>query len=317
MLWPSSRGRSHGSGRWSRRWPTRHRRAGRRARAPPAPARSTTARSAPTSAGAAHPDAVHRHVQGCGLEGGPGRADGGEDAAPVGVVAEDRALEEVVAGDGAGDLEGVVDARGADDLDRDVVGGALRVARCSCRARSRRRRSAPPSSSPGRRPTPGRAGGEERRPCRWSTCSRRSRCGRTRRASRRAGPRRGPPGRRRRPWSGRRASSRGPGRACPRPWPCRRRDQPVPACTGHLVHRVGRHDRDRRGLVALRRESAAAAASTPARSLSIGSSSPIRPVEQTSDVTRRARRGRRRRARRCGACRGSPACPCRRWRRRS
>ena len=61
------------------------------------------------------------------VEGRRRRADRGEHAPPVGVVAEDRALEEVVAGHGAGHLERVVlGCRGA-HLDGDVVVGALGV----------------------------------------------------------------------------------------------------------------------------------------------------------------------------------------------
>ena len=82
------------------------RRAGRRGRAPRAPVRSTRAPVLADPAGAADLDAVDRDVRAVGVEGGPGRADGGQDAAPVGVVAEDRALEEVVAGDRRGPPRG-------------------------------------------------------------------------------------------------------------------------------------------------------------------------------------------------------------------
>ena len=54
-------------------------------------------------------------------------ADRGEHPAPVGVLAVDRALEQVAAGDGPGDLDRVVLGRRADDLDRDVLGRALGV----------------------------------------------------------------------------------------------------------------------------------------------------------------------------------------------
>ena len=63
-----------------------------------------------------------------GVEGGRGGADRGEHPAPVGVVAEDRALEQVAAGDAAGDLDGVVLGRPRRrTVDRDVVVGALGV----------------------------------------------------------------------------------------------------------------------------------------------------------------------------------------------
>ena len=61
------------------------------------------------------------------IEGRRGRAHSGEHAAPVGVVAEDSALEEIVAGDGARHLEGVGFGCRRTDLDRDVVLGALGI----------------------------------------------------------------------------------------------------------------------------------------------------------------------------------------------
>ena len=79
------------------------------------------------AARAAHLHAVDRDVELVRVEGSPGRAHGGEHAAPVGVVAEDRALEQVVAGDRPGDLEGVGLGRRGPHLDGDVVVGALGV----------------------------------------------------------------------------------------------------------------------------------------------------------------------------------------------
>ena len=65
-----------------------------------------------------------------GVEGRRGGADRGEDPAPVGVPAEDGALEQVVAGDRAGDLDARRRSVAAwTHLDRDVVVGALGVAR--------------------------------------------------------------------------------------------------------------------------------------------------------------------------------------------
>ena len=61
------------------------------------------------------------------LERRPRRAHGGQHATPVGVVAEHRALDEVVARDGAGHLQCVRLGGGAADLDGDVVVGALGV----------------------------------------------------------------------------------------------------------------------------------------------------------------------------------------------
>src|SRR5882757_10306863 len=74
---------------------------------------------------AADGDAVDGDVQVVRVEGSARRTDGGEDASPVGVVAEQRALEQVVPGDGSSDLDCVVVVRGAADLDRDLLGGAL------------------------------------------------------------------------------------------------------------------------------------------------------------------------------------------------
>ena len=57
-----------------------------------------------------------------------GGADAGQHPAPVGVVAEDRGLEQVAAGDAAADLDGVVLGGGVERGDRDLVVGALGVA---------------------------------------------------------------------------------------------------------------------------------------------------------------------------------------------
>ena len=78
------------------------RRAGRRRRGPRAGVRSTRRAVLAHAAGAAHLDAVDGDVERGGSKAARGGADGGEDAAPVGVAAEDGALEQVVAGDRRG-----------------------------------------------------------------------------------------------------------------------------------------------------------------------------------------------------------------------
>ena len=166
------------SGRWSGWWP----------RARPADRstvmvtsrglRSTPARSSAGGAVPADPDAVDGHVQLVRLEDRAGGADRGQHAAPVRVLAVDRALEQVAPGDGP-----------ADGRPR-----RPRWPRRSPRSRwpcSRPRRPAA-SAGPGRRrprpaarrTPPGRAGRRRRRwpaaaRCRWSTCSRRCPAGRT------------------------------------------------------------------------------------------------------------------------------------------
>jgi hypothetical protein len=62
--------------------------------------------------GAAQTHAVEADVDGVRVEGCLGRADRGEHAPPVRVVAEDRRLEQVVAGDRAPHLDGVRFDRG-------------------------------------------------------------------------------------------------------------------------------------------------------------------------------------------------------------
>src|SRR5690606_27514987 len=66
-------------------------------------------------------------VDAVGVERGVGGADRGEDPPPVGVVAEQRGLDQVVAGHGPADRDRVVLAGGAGDLDRHPLGGALGV----------------------------------------------------------------------------------------------------------------------------------------------------------------------------------------------
>ena len=96
---PSSRGRRRGSGRWSRPSPGASPALRSTVTVTSRGFRSTVAGSAAGRRPPADPDAVHRDVEVGGVEGGPRRADAGEDAAPVGVVAEDRGLEQVAAGD--------------------------------------------------------------------------------------------------------------------------------------------------------------------------------------------------------------------------
>ena len=67
-----------------------------------------------------------------GSKAADGRPDRGEHASPVRVVAEQGALEQVVAGDAASDLDGVVLVGGADDLDAHLLGGALGVGEQLC-----------------------------------------------------------------------------------------------------------------------------------------------------------------------------------------
>ncbi len=175
---PSSLRRRRARGRWSRSWRRCRRHAGRPRCATSRPVRSTRSRGVAGRPAATHLDAVDGDVEVVGVEGGRGRADGGQHPAPVGVVAEQRALEQVVPRDRPADLDRVVLGGGAADVDGDLLGGAFGVGE-QLPARGRRR--------PGR----GRlaqVGGIGRRrrtrrtpagpPCRWWTCSRRSRGGR-------------------------------------------------------------------------------------------------------------------------------------------
>src|SRR5665647_2067807 len=75
----------------------------------------------------AHLYSVDGHVQGRRLKRGPSRPDRREDTAPVRVAAEDRTLEQVVAGDRTTDLEGVGNSCRRTDLDRDVMFCALSI----------------------------------------------------------------------------------------------------------------------------------------------------------------------------------------------
>src|SRR4051794_38158724 len=75
----------------------------------------------------AHGDTVDAHVDPVGVERGRGGTDRAEDPAPVRVVAEERALDQVVAADGAADLDRLVLGVRVDHLDGDVLGGALGV----------------------------------------------------------------------------------------------------------------------------------------------------------------------------------------------
>ena len=79
--------------------------------------------------------AVEGDVDAVRLEVSAGGADRREHPAPVGVLAEDRALEEVAAGDRSAHLDRVVLRRCVLHLDGDGVRGTLGVG-SSCRARS-------------------------------------------------------------------------------------------------------------------------------------------------------------------------------------
>ena len=284
---PSSRGRTPPSGRWSRSI----------AGAVPAPrstvddrpARRTDRRPGPRRA----PRRLrHTHTpfiataSASGSNVGVGRADRGQHPAPVRVLAVHRALEQVAARHCPADLDGVVLVGRACDRDRDLLAGALGVGhaaagpdrRTTAVDRVRRARPAAPAC------TPERAAGHAGARCRWSTCSRRSRPGRTSRAVAArsaassvagAGDRVG--GDARPAWSPARAP------ACRHPWPCRPRRTPAPSHGAGLGHGVGRHDR--RCCIG----TAVGADELPARRLdarpgarSIGSRSPISPVEQTA-----------------------------------
>src|SRR6185437_6877341 len=73
--------------------------------------------------------AVEGDIDGVGVELDvrPDGADRGKNAAPVGVLPEERGLDQVVAGDRAADLDGAVLGGGAADLDLDLLGGTFGV----------------------------------------------------------------------------------------------------------------------------------------------------------------------------------------------
>ena len=238
------------------------RRGGRPRRAPRGGARSTRSRSSPT------PPARHTWTPLIATSSASGSnaarvvPDGREDPAPVGVAAEDGGLEQVAAGDGPADLDGV--------LRRSPPG------RPRSRCRARRPRRPPRARGPGRR-TPACTAAVERRarpagrrtrrspaagPCRWSTCSRRSRSGRTSPGSRPAA-------------RGRSSSGVGAGVGGEDDEHRRQTRREHAGALGHAAdgpavthdddrswHGVGRHDRRRRRRVPPPVESAEAAAST-------------------------------------------------------
>ena len=250
------------------------------------------------------------------VEGGAGRADRGEHPAPVGVVAEDRALEQVVAGDRPGDLEGVGLRRGGAHLDRDVVVGALGVGdELAGQARADLRDGVGEVGR--RRPRPPRRRRPAGPPCRWSTGSRRSRSGRRSSPWRRAGCRR----------AGRRSTtasvvtttsivaSAGASMPAPLAMPA---DRPAVALgDGDLVDGVGGLDRDGRvALTPVGRSAAAAALDTGEHLVHRAA------ARRSARSSRRRRRGRRRRGPRrpsppSRGCRRNPARRCTRWPRRS
>ena len=175
---PSSLRRRPWTGRWSRSSRPRRRHGGRRTMWMSRPVRSTV----PRSAAAAPPRQTLTPFIATSSRSGSNAArrgaDRGEHPAPVRVVAEQRALEQVVAGDAAA------------DLDRVVLGRRRRRPRCATsfvapsasasswrgqvgarrRAAPRRRRRRRASRRTRRSPAAAR--------CRWSTCSRRRRRGR-------------------------------------------------------------------------------------------------------------------------------------------
>ena len=81
----------------------------------------------PEAARASDLNPIHDDIQRGRVENGRSGADGGEHPAPVGVVAEDRTLEEIVAGNRPGDLEDIIFARRRADLDLDVVEGVITI----------------------------------------------------------------------------------------------------------------------------------------------------------------------------------------------
>ncbi len=93
-------------------------------------------RSSPAPPARQTQHAVDRDVELVGLERGAGGADGGQDPAPVGVVAEERALEQVVAGDRPADLDrvGLGRPRRRTSIAMSLV--APSASASSCRARS-------------------------------------------------------------------------------------------------------------------------------------------------------------------------------------
>ena len=229
----------------------------------------------------ADPDAVESDREVLRLEGGVGGADRAQDPAPVGVLAVDGALEQVAAGHRPGDRHRVVDRGRAGDGHRDAL--ASRPRRRRPAAGPGRRRPARPRRAARRRrarPRPRRTPAAAR--CRWWTCSRRSRPGRTSCWSPAAARR--PAGRPGRSASVVRTTSivASPGASMPAPLaipPTRKPPAPTATdCFGtESVVMIARAASS-----APETASSGTAASTPASSRSIGSRSPIRPVEQTA-----------------------------------
>ena len=124
--------------------------------------RSTSVAVLADAAARADPHAVDRDVEPVRVEGGPGGADRGEHPAPVGVVAEDGALEQVVAGDRAADLDGVVLGRPRARPRSRCRGWRPRRRAMSCRARSAHTAVSASANSSCVRGDAGGAGGEQR-----------------------------------------------------------------------------------------------------------------------------------------------------------
>ena len=271
------------------------------------PDRSTRSRSSPAAPSRQTHTPLIATSSCVGLERRVGGADGGQHPAPVGVLAVDRALEQVAAGDRAADLDGVVLGRGADDLDRDVLGRALGVG-----DQLARQVGADAVRPPRRGLGVGRRRRTRRWPaaarCRWWTCSRRSRPGRRSRGSRRAARRRASAASATASVVRTTSIVASPGASMPAPLAMPPTVKPSPSTTRVLAHGVGGHDRlgrvgaavgGQRGRRRRRRRRAAGPSAAARRS---GRSSRPRPRP-------RRRRAPRRRARRWRGCPAKPAGP--------
>ena len=158
---PSSRARRRATGRWSRSWRRRRRRAGRSVMVTSRPVRSTLERSS----AAAPPRQTHTPLIATStlvrLERRGGGADRGEDPAPVRVVAEQRGLDQVVAGDRPADLDRVVLARPRRRTSMAISLVAPSASASSCWARSWQAAVTAAVSSAGVGSIAGRAAGQQ------------------------------------------------------------------------------------------------------------------------------------------------------------